>query len=222
MDDTTHKNNGKERKIGMEFLKSILGDDLYKQLEEKLNAHNGAEANKENQIKLANLGGGEYVGKGKYDALSEQLTGKQTELDTANQLIAELKKSTKGNEELQGKISGYETQVAELQKQLDETKMKAALKVALLSEKALDVDYLTYKINEKLKEQGKSLELDENENIKGWNDMLSGLKTQFPAQFETGKGKGIDPNPLPAGEGKVEAEPRTLAEALKQQYENAE
>lgn len=186
----------------MEFLQAILGDDLYKQVEEKLNAHNGAEANKENQIKLANLGGGEYVGKGKYDALQEQLTGKQTELDTATQLIEQLKKDTKGNADLQGKITTYETQVAELQQQLQETKVKAALKVALLSEKALDVDYLTYKINEKLKEQGKSVELDENESIKGWNDLISGLKTQFPAQFEAVNGgkKILGDNKLPGGD----------------------
>ena len=186
----------------MEFLKEILGNDLYGQFEEKINAHNGAEANKENQIKIGNLGSGEYVGKNKHNSelekLNALLAGKDTELVTANNLIADLKKSTKGNEELQGKITGYESQVAELQAQLAETKMKAALKVALLSEKALDIDYLTYKVNEKFKEQGKSLELDENENIKGWDDVISGLRTQFPTQFETVKGGMlIEPNPLP-------------------------
>jgi hypothetical protein len=38
---------------------------------------------------------------------------------------------------------------------------------------------------ESLKEKGESLELDENDNIKGWNDKLSGLKTQLPTQFES-------------------------------------
>ena len=187
----------------MDFLKSILGDELFKQLESKVNEHNGNEANKENQIKLGNLGSGEYIGKGKHDSEIERLTGllngKTTELDTANGLIAELKKGTKGNEELQGKITGYESQVAELQKQLQETKIKAALKVALLSEKAVDVDYLTFKVNEKFKEQGKTLELDENDNIKGWDDVISGLKTQFPTQFETiDGGIKVQANPLPS------------------------
>jgi hypothetical protein len=184
----------------MDFLKEILGDELFAQVAEKLNAHNGNEANKDKQIKIANLATGEYVGKGKYDALNELLTGKQTELDTANGLITELKKGTKGNEELQGKISGYETQVAELQKQIAEIKTKSALKVALLSEKALDIDYLTFKVNEKLRGEGKTLELDENENIKGWDDLLSGLKTQHPTMFENAKGGKVEPNPLPARE----------------------
>lgn len=89
----------------MEFLKEILGDALYAQFEQALNAYNGSEANKDKQVKLANLSSGEYVGKGKYDALQAQLDGKDTELTTANNLIAELKKGTKDNEGLQGKIT---------------------------------------------------------------------------------------------------------------------
>lgn len=186
----------------MEFLKAILGDELYSQVVSKVNEHNGNEANKENQIKIANLASGEYVRKGKYDALDALLKGKETELDTANGLIAELKKGTKGNEELQGKITGYETQVADLQKQLQETKVNAAVKVALLSEKAVDVDYLTFKLNEKLKEKGESLELDENDNIKGWDALRDGLKTQFPKMFESGTdGKKVfDDDSLPGSD----------------------
>ena len=186
----------------MDFLKAILDGDLYAKLEAALNAYNGAEANRDKQIKLGNLSSGEYVGKGKYDALAEQLTSKQTELDTANGLIAQLKKDTKGNEELQGKITGYETQVQQLQAQLAETKLKAAVKVWLLGEKALDVDYLSYKLTEKLKAEGRTLELDEAENIKGRDDLLAGLKTQFPTMFESGDGgrKLLDGGKLPGGD----------------------
>ena len=72
----------------MEFLREILGEELFKQFETAVNAWNGNEANKEKLVKLANLSSGEYVGKGKYDALNEQLTGKQSELDKANGLIS--------------------------------------------------------------------------------------------------------------------------------------
>ena len=187
----------------MNFLKEILGDELYSQVESKINEYNGNEANKDKQVKIGNLGTGEYVGKGKYDALQELVNGKETELKSANDLIAELKKGTKGNEELQEKIGAYDVKVAELQAQLQETKIKSALKVALLSEKAVDVDYLTFKLNEKLKEKGESLELDENENIKGWDDKLSGLKTQFPSMFESAGADGyqvLGDNRLPGGD----------------------
>ena len=187
----------------MEFLKELLGEELFKQVESKINEHNGNEANKDNQIKIGNLGKGEYVSKAKHDALQELLNGKETELTSANDLIAELKKGTKGNEELQGKITGYETQVENLQAELQETKIKAALKVALLSEKATDIDYLTFKLEEKLKAEGKKLELDDNESIKGWDDLLSGLKTQLPNQFETSINKKVDPNRLPKPDDKT-------------------
>lgn len=186
----------------MEFLKELLGEELYSQVESKINEHNGNEANKENQIKIGNLGKGEYVSKAKHDALQELLNGKETELTSANNLIAELKKGTKGNEELQGKITGYETQVADLQKELQETKIESALKVALLSEKATDIDYLTFKLKAKLAAEGKTLELDDNDNIKGWDDLLSGLKTQLPNQFEAAISKKIEPNRLPNPEDK--------------------
>ena len=184
----------------MEFLREVLGEELYAQVAEKINAHNGNETNRDKQIKVGNLGAGDYVSKAKHDALQTLLDGKVTELETANGLISELKKGTKGNEELQGKIAGYETQVSELQAQLQETKIKAALKVALLSEKALDIEYLTFKLNEKLKAEGKALELDENEGIKGWNDLLSGLKTQFPTQFESSATRQVEENRLPTGD----------------------
>ena len=89
----------------MEFLKELLGEALYQQIESKINEHNGNEANKDNQIKIGNLGKGDYVGKAKYDALDALLKGKEAELTTANGLIEQLKKGTKGNEELQGKIT---------------------------------------------------------------------------------------------------------------------
>ena len=188
----------------MEFLKAIFQDKAmtFDELVQAINAHNGSEANKDNQIKIGNLGGGEYVGKGKYDALNDLLTGKQTELDTANNLIKELKKGTEGDEDLQGKITGYETQVAQLQAQLQETKIKAAVKVALLSEKAKNVGYLAYLIEESMKADGKKLELDENDNIKGWDGIISGLKTKEPDMFESGSGgrKVLEGGRLPKGD----------------------
>lgn len=191
-------------------LEELLGADLYAQVKAKLDEANAKEPDKLKHVRYADLSEGEYVSKGKYDSeiekLNNLLSGKDTELTTANNLIADLKKGTKGNEELQGKITGYEVQVADLQKQLQETKVRAAIKVALLSEKAVDVDYLTFKLNEKLKEKNETLELDESDNIKGWNDKLAGLKTQFPKMFETVSNgsdgfQRIDDGRLPGSDG---------------------
>lgn len=132
----------------------------------------------------------------RYGKLKTDHEGKLAELTEAQNLIAELKKSSKGNEDLQGKITAYETQVAQLQAELDQTKLDSAIKVELLSSKALDVDYLTFK----LKEKGE-LALDENGKIKGWDDKLAGLKTQFPTQFEGSGSKKVIENKLPDDQG---------------------
>ena len=204
----------------MEFLKAILGEELYAQIAEKLNAYNGDEANKDKQIKLANLGSGEYVGKAKYDALQALLDGNTTELDKANGLIAELKKGTKGNEELQGKITGYETQVAQLQEELEKTKLDNAIQLALRDAKAVDPDYLAYKLREKY--SADELKLDENGKIKGIDDKLAGLKTQFPTQFESAGKKKVDPFKLPDDQGGGSNEPKSLEDALRLAYEPTE
>ena len=111
----------------------------------------------------------------------------------STKLIEQFKAGTKDNEALQGKITAHEATIAQLQQQLKETQMDAAIKVALLGAKAVDVDYLTFK----LKEKGE-LDLDEQGNIKGIDDKLAGLKTQFPTQFESATAmKEIQPNKLP-------------------------
>lgn len=139
------------------------------------------------------------------------------QLTEANALIEELKKGTKGQEGLQQKITAYETQVQQLQAELEKTKLEAAIKVELLSSKAKDVDYLAYKLNEKLKHDGETLTLDDNGAIKGWDDKLAGLRTQFPTMFETESGNGdgyqiYQPNKLKSGDG---GEPTPTKESFK-------
>ena len=85
----------------------------------------------------------------RYNKLKEDHTGLTNQHGEATKLIEEMKKSSKGNEELQGKITTYESQLGQLQSELQQTKLESAIKVALLSEKAVDVDYLTFKLKEK-------------------------------------------------------------------------
>ena len=153
----------------------------------------------------------------RYGKLKDEHTSKLTELEQANNLIGELKKSAKGNEDLEGKIKTYETEtIPQLQKQLEETKIKSAIKLSLLGEKAVDVDYLTYKLEEKLKENGETLQLDDNENIKGWSDKLASLKTQFPKMFESSQSKTVDPNKLPESDNSNKG--LTKADIFKMSY----
>ena len=208
----------------MDFLKLLFGDKAltFDELQQAINAHNGNEANKDNQIKVGNLGGGEYVSKGKHDSELERLnaliSGKEQELTAANGLIDGFKKSQKGNEELQGQITDYQNQVTQLQEQLKQTQIDSGLKVAFLEAGATDIDYLTFKAKHG---GGDPLELGEDGRIKGIDDLISGLKTQLPNQFKKADGGFVvDANPLPNGDNRT-TEPQTLADALQQRYEGA-
>ena len=148
----------------------------------------------------------------RYSKLKDEHAGKLAELDKANGLIAELQKSNKGNEQLQSKVQEYEHEIEELQAQLKQTQLDAAIRVALLSEKALDVDYLTFK----LRESG-DLELDEQGNVKGWDDKIAGLKTKYPTQFESaGRERRIEENRLEKGD--EEGKGVTKSDILKMPY----
>lgn len=209
-------------------LKDVLGEELYKQVQAKIDEQNSKEEDKLKHVRFADLSEGNYISKEKYDSETERLNGlingKDTEIGNANKLIEELKKATKGDEGMQQKISTYETENARLQQELEETKVSSALKVALLSAKTDDTDYMTFKIKEMLKEKGEELKIDDDGNIKGWDDMLTTLKTQFPTHFESSEGgsRQIIENKLDKGDpAGGSAEPKDLAEALKQQYEAA-
>lgn len=214
----------------MDFLQTILGADLFAQVKKAIDEHNGNDSNKDKQIKLANLGGGEYVAKGKHDALQASLDSKVKELQQANDLITQLKKDSEGNEGIQNKITDYEQQVTQLQAELQATKLRAAVKVALLSEKAVDIDYLTFKLNESLSAKGEKLELDDKDQIKGWDSKIKALKTQFPKLFtvdgEGGEYKPLDGERLPEGDEKTvtKEEFRKMGydERLKLKQENEE
>lgn len=153
----------------------------------------------------------------RYGKLKTDHENMSKQLEEANILIGQLKQSTSDNEELQGKITTYETTVTNLQNQLEQERMDSAVKIALLSAGCKDVDYVTFK----LKEKG-GLSLDESGKVKGMDDKLAALKTQFPMQFETEKGNQIEAHQLPRGDDRGESvEPANLSEALRQQYEKS-
>lgn len=194
---------GKEHEMKLE---ELLGSELYAQVQEKLDAVNSKEPDKLKHVRYADLSEGNYVSKDKYADLETSLAGKNSELEKANRLIEELKKSTKNDEAMQSKITGYESEISNLQAENQRLKAENALKFALIRAGAQDVDYAFFKASEKLKADGKTLELNDAGEIKGIDDLIKELKTQLPTQFKSGKdgssedGKfKIPENQLPTG-----------------------
>lgn len=147
----------------------------------------------------------------RYKDLQSKFEGKDKEHKEAAVLIEQLKKDNAGNEVLQGKITEYETKMTALQTELEQTKVDAALKVALLEAKVLDVDYLTFKIKEK-----GEVKLTDDGKVKDIDSTVAALKTQYPSQFSSDSRKKIDENKLPSGDNKDTG--LTKADILKKPY----
>lgn len=122
-------------------------------------------------------------------------------------------------DDLNSRITAATQQITALQAQLASERAAAAVRLGLVEANAADVDYLTYKLTEKLKADGKTAELDDAGRIKDWDMLLDGLQKQFPMQFADGSTKRIDEHRLPDGDKDVQAEPATLADALHGFYE---
>lgn len=205
----------------MDFLKDILGTELFEQVANAVNAYNGNEANKDKQIKIANLASGKYVDKGKYTALEELLNKKDTDLTDAQKLIEGLKESAGKGEDMAAKIAEFETTIRNQQEELKKAKTESALKIELLSAgaKADDIDYLLFKLGN---DSDFKAELDENGKLKGIDEKMKNLKTIYPNQFEAETSKKIDENNLSGGKTDDTPEPTTLTGAIRNRYENKE
>ena len=182
-----------KREFLEELLKSIEDETSRKDMIDKIMNENGKTIN---------------TSKSKIDELTEQLGLKTKESDEANKLIAELKKSNQGNEELQKSISTYEAENAKLKAENEQLKLDNAIKVELLSAKAKgdDLDYLMFKI----KQNNEKLSLTENGELKGFD--VEEIKTAYPKNFEVETKKVVDVNNLP----KIETSENTIT---KEQFE---
>ena len=198
----------------MDFLKDILGTELFEQVANAVNAYNGNEANKDKQIKIANLASGKYVDKNKYTDLEKLLNQKETDLTDAQKLIDDLKESAGKGEDMATKIAEFETTIRDQQEELKKAKTESALKIELLSAgaKADDIDYLLFKLGN---DSDFKAELDENGKLKGIDDKLKNLKTIYPNQFEAEASKNFDENHLPGGKPDDTPEPATLTGAIR-------
>lgn len=198
-------------------LEELLKDspDVLKAVTDAIAKVNEGKSDKLEHVRFADLSEGEYVSKAKYTALDAENQTNTTKLTEANNLIQQLQKAAKGDEALQGQVTAYQTKVQELETELAQTKIDAAIKVGLLAENAVDVDYLTFK----LKEKGEKMELDEQGNIKGWSDKVAALKTQLPTQFQDkGKGGYDGFRPLDKNNQQNQDKGMTRAELLKKPY----
>lgn len=150
--------------------------------------------------------------------LQEDFDAKDKELTTANELIKSLQDSAKGNEDLQTKITDYETKIAQLQEENKQEKIKNQLALELKDAGVTDESYIAFKIEQKLKEENKSLELTEDGKIKGIKELIDSEKKISPTFFKSETKKEVDVKDLGKQKEQMDDEPKNLKEALMQAY----
>lgn len=185
----------------MEFLKEILGEELYAQVAAKL------EGNKD--VKLANLASGDYVSKAKYDS---DMQAKETRI----QELAQNVKDFDGVDvkQLQKDVNDWKTKYDH---DLEEAKRDSAIQLAIaksgtLSEKALmgllDKDKIKF---------------DKDGNLSGLDEQIEAIKKEDGFLFKAAepdkpnKGTDVTLDGNHDGSPKPEA-PTTLAAAISEHY----
>ncbi len=150
--------------------------------------------------------------------LQQDLDTKGVELDEANKLIKTLQDSAKGNEDLQTKIAEYETKISQLQEENKQEKIKNQLALELKDAGVTDESYIAFKIEQKLKEDNKSLELTEEGKIKGIKELIDAEKKISPNFFKSEIKKEVDVKDLGKQKEQLDDEPKSLKDALMQAY----
>ncbi len=185
----------------MEFLKEILGDDLFEKVKSAVSSYN-EKADKDKRVSIANVNSDEYVTKATYEQLKNDLNNTKTSLETANNAIKDLKKSTGDNAEMQKKISDYENEKKALEtKHKEETQKlvkEMAIKEALYNQKAKHPELLLTKFD-----LGK-ITLDEKGEkvVAGIDEQVKSYKETYKDLFEDAEGdnnKGSAYKYKPAG-----------------------
>lgn len=181
-------------KAGKEYimkLEELLGEELFKQVKEKLDAANSKEPDKLKHIRYVDLSEGEYVSKSKYEALEAAKNSAETQLKTATDSLKKFEgvDTDKLNEEitkLQGELSSQKKAAESIQKEY-------ALKDKLREAGVLDADYVIYK-------QGgvEKFTFDKEGKPVGVDDILKPMREASPHLFQAGQGAEYHP----AGGGK--------------------
>ena len=173
----------------MEFLKEILGDDLYEQVKTKVSSYN-EKADKDKRVSIANINSEDYVTKATYDQLKNDLSNTKTSLETANNTIKDLKKSNGDNADLQAKITAYENEKVNIEKAHKEATEKlikeSAIKDALYQANAKHPDLLLSKFDLSkilLDEKGEKV-------VSGIEDQMKTNKETYKDLFGKEEGSG--------------------------------
>ena len=164
--------------MNIEVLKDQLSEETYNAVASELEGKD---------IKLANLSTGEYVSKGKYDALETQLNNTQTLLNNKTSELDALITKAGDNQALKDEIESLKTKsqtdIANLTAQYDAKLKSAAVMAELTKAGANDPADIMPHLNMD------AITVNDN-GIVGLSDQLEPIKTAKPYLFKGEQKKG--------------------------------
>lgn len=164
----------------MEFLKAILGDELFAQFEEAVKVYNEKPENKDKPVKLADLSTGDYVGVGKYTTLETDIANLREQIKTNEGTITTLKNANKDNDTLQQTIKTHEGTIETL-KTTYEGKIKELTINQAIQAKLTDAKHPDLLVG-KFDKTKLSLSEDGTQ-VFGIDEQLTALKEQYKDLF---------------------------------------
>ncbi len=215
--DTADKNSGQKGK-NME-LKELLGDELFSQVDAKIQEHNSGIEDKLQQVRFVDLSEGGYVSKERYQELNIRIGGLETQLKDANSTIKSYK-----DMDIEGiKQSAadweqkYNTETQKLNKQIEDDRKKFAAERFMdsqkikspLSRKAILQDFLA-----------KGLEFKDGTFV-GADEYMKTVKEKYPDEFEQEEEKPEKKSWVRGTRGTYKPQAKSEEEAyLKKKYGN--
>jgi len=178
---TAIKNSGQKKGETME-LKELLGEELFAQVDAKIQEHNNGEPDKLKHVRYADLSEGNYVSKEKYQTLETKSNGLQTQLREANDTIKSYKDMD--IDRIKQSATDWETKynadTKKLQDQLDSQQKTFAAERYLdgqkikspLSRKTILNDFLA-----------QNMEFKDGVFV-GADDYMKKVREQYPDEFE--------------------------------------
>lgn len=152
----------------MDWLRDLIGEELYKQIEPKLKGQN-----------IINLKDGNYIPKSKFDEKNEELKLTKQQIEEYKNKNTDIEKLLKDNTEYKSKLdqlnSDFNAKLESKNKEIEMISKKSILSKKLKESGAIYEDLLM-----------KSLNLDDikldGENLSNFN--IDEIKSKYPSMFE--------------------------------------
>jgi len=180
----------------MEFLKEYLGEELYNQVAEKLKDND--------KVKLANLAEGQYVAKGKFEAMEAKVTTLTNDLAGRDTDLADLQKSVGESDTLKADLEALQAKYTEANASHEKDLLLADIKLGIIEYGANDaIGAMAHVDVAKISRvEGK---------LVGLNEQLDPIKARFPNNFGSPKENLQSTPPNPQAES-IQADDENLSD----------